>query len=256
MNELIKTQPPSNSPSRRERGKVEKRRRILDAGTKLFSKNGYEQTTVQQIADEADIAVGTLFLYVRDKSDLLLQIFTERLQGALDAFGPRLQSGAFRKSVLAYFAGLLALYEEDADLSRYFWREFLVGRQESRDRVNVATEIMLTSLQNRLRVAKDKGEIGEQVDPSLGALHLYAIFQATISFHLAHCGPFASSTETLTALLDSFWKGLRKPWENDPGICYMHDIGEGFEYDEQLGVSKKIVAKRHTNVLLQTLFSP
>jgi len=211
MNEFSQTQLTSTPSSRRERGKVEKRRRILDAGMKLFSENGYEQTTVQQIADEADIAVGTLFLYVRDKSHLLLQIFTERLHVALGASGPRLESGAFRKSVLAYFAGLLALYEEDADLSRYFWREFLAGRQESRDSVNVVTEAMLTSLQNRIRHARDNGEIGEHVDPASAALHLYAIFQATISFHLARCGPFASSTETLTALLDSFWEGLRKP---------------------------------------------
>jgi AcrR family transcriptional regulator len=211
MSEFSKRPPATVSSSRRARGKAEKRRRILDAAIKLFSKNGYEQTTVQQIADEADIAVGTLFLYVRDKSDLLLQIFTERLQAVLDASGPNLQSGAFRKSVLAYFTRLLASYEEDADLSRYFWREFLAGGQESRDMVNITTEVMLTSLQNRLRVAKNKGEIGEHVDPSLAALHLYAIFQATISFHLAQCGPFTSSTETLAALLDSFWKGLRTP---------------------------------------------
>jgi Bacterial regulatory proteins, tetR family len=45
--------------SRQERGKAGKMRRILAAGEKLFSNQRFDGTTVQQVADEADVAVGT-----------------------------------------------------------------------------------------------------------------------------------------------------------------------------------------------------
>ncbi len=59
-------------------------RRILAAAEKLFSSQGFDGTTVQQIADEADIAVGTLFLYVSDKSELLLRLFHNAAEVELD----------------------------------------------------------------------------------------------------------------------------------------------------------------------------
>jgi AcrR family transcriptional regulator len=64
-----------NAPSRREGSKADKMRRILAAGNKLFSRQGFDKTTVQQIADEADVGAGTLFLYVSDTSELLLKLF-------------------------------------------------------------------------------------------------------------------------------------------------------------------------------------
>ncbi len=43
--------------SRSERSKADKIRRILATGEKLFSRNGFDGVTEQQIADEADAAV-------------------------------------------------------------------------------------------------------------------------------------------------------------------------------------------------------
>ncbi len=74
--------------SRRDRAKADKRRRIIDASRTLFSSKGFDQTTVQQIADLADVAVGTLFLYVSDKSELLLLIFKRSDRGR-NSIAPR-----------------------------------------------------------------------------------------------------------------------------------------------------------------------
>ena len=76
--------PSKPTPSRRERSKADKMRRILAAGEKLFSKQGFDGTTVQQIADEADVAVGTLFLYILDKSELLLRLFHNAIDRELE----------------------------------------------------------------------------------------------------------------------------------------------------------------------------
>src|SRR5580658_4889587 len=98
--------------SRRERSKVDKMRRIVAAGEKLFSKQGFDGTTVQQIADEADVAVGTLFLYISDKSELLLRIFYNATAQELERAIKRMRaSRRFLPSVRRFLADLHAPYE-------------------------------------------------------------------------------------------------------------------------------------------------
>ncbi|MFP3883451.1 MAG: TetR/AcrR family transcriptional regulator [Actinomycetota bacterium] len=50
------------------------RRRILDAAQRLFSKYGYAGTTMQAIADEADVAVQTVYFVFHTKGELLRQL--------------------------------------------------------------------------------------------------------------------------------------------------------------------------------------
>lgn len=75
--------------SRRERKKRLTRQRIVTAAVKLFDEQGYEQTTVAQIAVAADVDPKTFFNYFRSKDevvfadaehvfDLLLGAFAER----------------------------------------------------------------------------------------------------------------------------------------------------------------------------------
>jgi AcrR family transcriptional regulator len=55
----------------RERKKALTRRAILDAADRLFSAKGFDQVTVAEIADAANVSVKTLFVYFRSKEDLV-----------------------------------------------------------------------------------------------------------------------------------------------------------------------------------------
>ncbi|MEU5862101.1 TetR/AcrR family transcriptional regulator [Nonomuraea sp. NPDC047529] len=57
--------------SRRERKKRETRQRIVSAAIALFEEQGYEQTTVTQIAAAADVDPKTFFNYFRTKDEVL-----------------------------------------------------------------------------------------------------------------------------------------------------------------------------------------
>jgi AcrR family transcriptional regulator len=50
----------------------DKRQRILEAARKRFRHYGVRKTTMQEIARDAGVAVGTLYLYFKDKDDLLV----------------------------------------------------------------------------------------------------------------------------------------------------------------------------------------
>ncbi|MGW0176807.1 TetR/AcrR family transcriptional regulator [Rhodococcus sp. NPDC003322] len=68
---------------RRERGKAEKQTRICRAARDLFAENGYEAVTTQQVADRADVAIGTLFRYASSKAELLLMVYNEAFAAAV-----------------------------------------------------------------------------------------------------------------------------------------------------------------------------
>ena len=55
--------------------KDDKYERILKAVAEVFAQNGFGRSTVSQIAKEAGVADGTIYLYFIDKGDLITQFF-------------------------------------------------------------------------------------------------------------------------------------------------------------------------------------
>lgn len=53
----------------------EKYHRILNAAIKVFAEQGFHQSTVSQIAKEAGVADGTIYLYFKNKDDILVQFY-------------------------------------------------------------------------------------------------------------------------------------------------------------------------------------
>jgi AcrR family transcriptional regulator len=58
-------------PGRLERRKARTRAAILDAASRLFHERGYEETSIQTVAEGADTGVGTLYGYFASKEDIL-----------------------------------------------------------------------------------------------------------------------------------------------------------------------------------------
>jgi TetR/AcrR family fatty acid metabolism transcriptional regulator len=70
-------------PKKKRKGaSADKRERILRAATRVFAKNGFYATRVSEIAKEAGVADGTIYLYFENKDDVLISIFQDRI-GAL-----------------------------------------------------------------------------------------------------------------------------------------------------------------------------
>ncbi len=75
--------------SLRERKRAKTRHALIDAAVELFDRQGYEQTTVAQIAAAAEISTRTFFGYFASKEDLLFPDSQARIQAALDAIDQR-----------------------------------------------------------------------------------------------------------------------------------------------------------------------
>jgi TetR/AcrR family fatty acid metabolism transcriptional regulator len=55
----------------------DKRKRILQAAVKVFARRGYFGARVSEIAKRAGVADGTIYLYFRNKEDILVRLFDE-----------------------------------------------------------------------------------------------------------------------------------------------------------------------------------
>jgi len=62
----------------------EKRRRILEAAVRTFGRRGFHEARIAEIAAAAKVAEGTVYLYFRNKEDLLGVVFDESMDGVLE----------------------------------------------------------------------------------------------------------------------------------------------------------------------------
>ena len=72
--------------------KDDKRRRILDAAVKVFARKGYFASRVSDVAKAAGIADGTIYLYFRNKDDVLVSLFDEVMSEHIGAAREELRS--------------------------------------------------------------------------------------------------------------------------------------------------------------------
>jgi len=64
----------------RQKRSVDKRERLKEAGLGLFGEGGYESTSIEAIAQRANLAVGSFYQHYRSKRQLLLALMDELLQ--------------------------------------------------------------------------------------------------------------------------------------------------------------------------------
>ena len=57
----------------------DKHRQIIDAAVRVFARNGYYNSRVSDIAREAGVASGTIYLYFRTKDEILVSLFREKM---------------------------------------------------------------------------------------------------------------------------------------------------------------------------------
>jgi len=124
-----------SEPGRRERNKQDKQDRIFTAAAELFAQHGYAAVTTQQIADRADVAIGTLFRYAATKAELLLMVYNERYREAI-ARGRELAEATTGSAtrITALITPLLHASIRNSENTGVYQREVLFGDPTERYR--------------------------------------------------------------------------------------------------------------------------
>ncbi len=99
--------------NRYEHEKVLRRNEILQAAIIVFSQNGFVKTTMEHVAEESSLAVGTLYRYYKSKEELFVAIVFD----AMEIMAKKLEEiasmqSSSRSKILIVWDMFLELYEK------------------------------------------------------------------------------------------------------------------------------------------------
>ncbi|WEG13344.1 TetR/AcrR family transcriptional regulator [Pullulanibacillus sp. KACC 23026] len=108
----------------REKRKLENQKKIIRAARHLFSGKGFQQTTISEIASEAQVGVGTIYNYYASKGVLLFAVFSEDMEHMRERSEQSvdLNSGNVVELLLEIMKGAMVFFEM---YPKRFWREIL-----------------------------------------------------------------------------------------------------------------------------------
>lgn len=125
---------PEPGTSLRERKKTAKQERILEAATRLFAEKGYEAVTTAEIAEAAEVGVGTLFRYAGSKAELLVAVMNSRFAEGIEAGLSEAAGGrALAESIIAILRPFVEESMTHPENMLAYEREALFGSVEHRE---------------------------------------------------------------------------------------------------------------------------
>lgn len=77
---------------RKEREKAEMRRRIVDAAVQMIVEEGYEKVSIRNIADKIEYSPATIYLYYKDKDELLYDVQSQAFATLAEEFGKKINA--------------------------------------------------------------------------------------------------------------------------------------------------------------------
>lgn len=121
---MRKTEADRQAVGLRERGKRERLQRLHLAAAAVFRTRGYDAATTREIAQLADISVGTLFVYARDKRDLLFLVINDDLDAVLQrALVASARPAPLLDQLAALLGPIYAYFADEPELARPALRE-------------------------------------------------------------------------------------------------------------------------------------
>lgn len=154
----------------RDRQKAERERRILGAAVALFRARGYRAARLEDLAEEAEVSVGTVYNYYRTKGDILIATVALEVEEVL-ALGRALVADPPRGVERALLALVFQYYDHSLEyLTKEMWRTAMALSIEAPETPNgrryTALDRMLAAQVTELvRRLKARGEVRDAVDP-------------------------------------------------------------------------------------------
>lgn len=153
----------------------DKRRRILEGALKAFAKKGFYNTKVSEIASEAGVADGTIYLYFKNKDDLLISLFEDRMEWVIERLNSEmahLEGGAIDK-IYAFVELHFLLVVENRDLAEFITVELRQSAKFVKEYKNPKFGDYLRILQNLIEQGQQEGVIRDDVDSKLAARAIF-----------------------------------------------------------------------------------
>ncbi len=142
--------------------------RIIQAATKIFAEKGFFQAKVSDIAREAGVADGTIYLYFENKDDILISLFEEQMKKVLDNMVEKLAEEDDPARKLEEFALThLKLIEENKDVAEIIQVELRQSSKFMKEYKNERFAQYLDLIADIIRLGQEEGVFRKDVIPGI-----------------------------------------------------------------------------------------
>ncbi len=179
----------------REKGKLERRKRIERAAREVFRERGFDAATTREIAARAGVGNATLFLYARDKTQLLAWVFRDELAAVNDsALTPSTGDEPLIDRLERFFRPRYELWARDPRLSRAAVRAALMahterGRERDGDPIATLWPRLVERIAAVVTMNQRDGAIDPSVDPQVAARLVFDVYSTEVHEWLACPAP-------------------------------------------------------------------
>jgi AcrR family transcriptional regulator len=184
---------------------------ILQAARTVFARSGYNDATIDEIAEAAGVAKGTVYLYFESKRELflatlragVLELHAE-VQREID------DAATAADKIRAFIRGRLAYCDRNRDLFGIYYTEFASLQVHASDEAPAFQDLydqQAALLESILRRGIRQGEIRSCNVPRTARL-IYDLTRAAIARHVRG-GKSNHSREAANELCEFIWKGIQ-----------------------------------------------
>jgi TetR/AcrR family fatty acid metabolism transcriptional regulator len=142
----------------------DKRNRILKAAGTVFAENGFLQSTVAMIAKTAGVADGTIYLYFKNKEDLLAQFFDDKIRQVFEKFtdtlsGPENATDKLRNLVRRHFEE----FQNDRDMAVIYQVETHARNRLADDQIREMSKMYMDLISQIVEKGQEQGLIRKNI---------------------------------------------------------------------------------------------
>ncbi|EXX89506.1 TetR family transcriptional regulator [Paenibacillus darwinianus] len=189
--------------------KINKYDLILDAAVKVFADTGYYGSQVSKIAREAGVADGTIYLYFKNKEDILISLFRERLGELVGKFRESVETSsdageALRKICEIHYSEL----ELNPELAYVTQIELRQSSLELRKAIGQAVKPYILLIESVLAQGIGEGTFRRDLDVKLSRLLIFGAMDEVVTSWLIS-GRKYSLTAQIEGTVAFFLRALR-----------------------------------------------
>lgn len=155
---------------------------IIDAAVEVIAENGYHQSQVSKIAKQAGVADGTIYLYFKNKEDILISLFKEKMGQFIERMEKDIKEKATAKEKLALVISKhFSLLAGDHNLAIVTQLELRQSNLELRQKINEILKGYLNILDGILTEGIQSGELKEGLDVRLARQMIFGTIDETVT---------------------------------------------------------------------------
>jgi len=188
--------------------KSTKYNRILEAAVKIFAEQGFFQSTVSQIAKEAGVADGTIYLYFKNKEDILVQFFSYKAKQAFARFREEVDRAESAVDKLRNLIRRhLEEFQNDRNMAMVYRVETHQNRRLIEEQIKEMSKLYLDIISEIVEQGQEEGTIRKDLYLGLVKRFILGAVDEVINTWL-HAGSNYDLNTMADPLVDLFMRGI------------------------------------------------